>query len=145
MDDLIAFLNARFDEDEAAAQAAARDTERFAGRANWSAAFGTIVTDAEDPGWAICDLAPFVDDECLARHIARHDPARVLREVAAKREILDRHMPHQPAFGGPACNWCSEDVDDRPQLAKERWPCPDIRSLAAVWNDHPDYRAEWAP
>lgn len=70
---------------------------------------------------------------------------RWLREVEAKRAILDRHAPHQTAFYGLACDWCSEDVDDRPQLAKERWPCGDVRALAAVYSGHPDYRAEWKP
>lgn len=70
---------------------------------------------------------------------------RMLREVEAKRAILDRHTPHQPASGGLACDWCSEDVDDRPQVAKERWPCPDVRSIAAVWSGHPEYRPDWKP
>jgi hypothetical protein len=72
-------------------------------------------------------------------------PARVLREVTAKRAILDRHAPHETAFSGLACDWCSEDVDDRPQIAKERWPCPDVLSLAAVYSDHPDYDPGWKP
>jgi hypothetical protein len=75
----------------------------------------------------------------------RFGQARVLSEIAAKRAILGRHKPHETAFKGPACDWCSDDVDDRPQLWKEPWPCPDARSLAAVWSDHPDYRPEWAP
>ena len=136
MDDLIAFLNARFDEDEAAAQAAARDTERFAGRANWSAAFGTIVTDAEDPGWAICDLAPFVDDECLARHIARHDPARVLREVAAKRAILAEYE----RVAGSAQAYPNNATITSLGAAQTV-----VKALGTVYSDHPDYRGEWAP
>ncbi len=71
------------------------------------------------------------------------DESAGTRMIDAFRAILDRHMPHETAFGGPACDWCSEDVDDRPQLAKERWPCPDVLSLAAVWSGHPDYRQEW--
>lgn len=125
MADLIAFVTARLDEE------------------HWEA-----YKFHRDGGWSADMLATlFGRDESdpVIQHIARHDPARVLREVAAKRAILDRHMPHQPAFGGLACNWCSEDVDDRPQIAKESWPCPDVRSLAAVWSDHQDYRQEWAP
>jgi hypothetical protein len=124
MDDVVAFVRARLDEDEAAAKAA------------WG-----IEWD-----WRYV-AQPFGERPSIAHtvHIARHDPARVLREVEAKRAILDRHMPHETAFDGLACNWCSEDVDDRPQIAKERWPCPDARDLAAVWNDHPDYRQEWKP
>ncbi|MEW2051673.1 DUF6221 family protein [Streptomyces sp. NPDC005476] len=29
----------------------------------------------------------------IAQHVALHDPARVLREVEAKRRVLDRHVP----------------------------------------------------
>jgi len=115
-----AFLAARLDEDEAAANEIHRPRD-----------CGSVDRDGEfdpDPIWCSCDY-----------------PARVLREVEAKRAILDRHAPHETAFDGPACDWCSEDVDDRPQLAKERWPCPDVLSLAAVYSDHPDYRPEWRP
>ena len=95
------------------------------------------------------DLAEFVaarldEAEALAGKALIWQPL-ALRMVKAGRSIMSRHTPHQPAFGGPACNWCSEDVDDRPQIAKERWPCPDVLSLAAVWSDHPDYDQEWAP
>jgi hypothetical protein len=83
MDDLIAFLNARLDEDEAAAKQAAGGIHGR--RENYKA----IVADAADPdNWAIVDLSPLAEDEYLGTHIARHDPARVLREVAAKRAIL---------------------------------------------------------
>ena len=123
MDDLIAFLRARLDEDGAAAEAAR-----------------AVCTE-----WYIACDDDSVTISALREHVGRHSPARALREVAAKRAILDRHMPHETAFGGPACDWCSEDVDDRPQLAKERWPCPDVRDLAAVWDGHPGYRPEWKP
>jgi len=122
VDELIAFWKARLDEDEASAKAAAVDVKRFAGRANWSAELAPIVIDAEDPDWAIVDLSPFVDDECLARHIARHDPARVLREVAAKREILAEYEAAYRTDLGVA-----------------------IKALAAVDSGHPDYRQEWKP
>jgi hypothetical protein len=47
-------------------------------------------------------------------HIARHDPARVLRQCAALR------------------------------LALEFWRgLTRLRTIAAIWSDHPDYRPEW--
>lgn len=87
------------------------------------------------------------EDEAVAQEVASAVGyrSRALREAGAKRAILGRHMPHQPAFGGLACNWCSDDVDDRPQIAKERWPCPDVRSVAAVYSGHPDYDEAWRP
>lgn len=88
---------------------------------------------------------PFGNPDAAQReHIARKDPGRVLREVAAKRAILARHKPHETMPAGLACNWCSDDVDDRPQLMKMDWPCPDVRAIAAVWSDHPDYRSAWS-
>jgi hypothetical protein len=132
MDDLAAFIEARLAEDEAMAMAAAADVNRLAGRANWTSE-ARMVTDAEDPDWAIADLSPFIDDECLARHIARHDPARVLREVAAKRAIVADHAPSEVA--PDACRRCKGGM---------AFPCRTIRHLAAAWSDHGDYRAEWA-
>lgn len=143
MDDLIAFLSARLDEDEAAARAVKDNSAPWDGQ--WQPRERNALETRN--GWVLAVSIPIGSDFApgVVEHIARHDPARALREVAAGRAILDRHMPHETAFDGLACNWCSEDVDDRPQIAKERWPCPDVRSLAAVWDGHPDYRSEWKP
>jgi hypothetical protein len=128
MDDLIAFVTARLDEDEAAAKLAAReggaweqdDPDRRPGAI--SSLAGPVVYDEGSP------------DEYQGAHIARHDPARVLREVAAKRAIVRR------------CGWSVNEPDQYPNglvspralLARQN-----LVDLAAVWNDHPDYRAEW--
>lgn len=140
---LTEFLAARLDDKELAA--------RNAGAERWDFTGVNCEVRVREPDGdlgriiAYCRHGnPVQDDLALAIHIAEHDPARALREVEAKRAIVDRHSPHQPAFGDLACDWCSEDVDDRPQIAKERWPCPDIRSLAAIWSDHPDYDPAWA-
>jgi len=97
MDELTAFLTARLDEDEAAAVAAAGDGT-FGGRPHWSAA-GTIVTDAGDPDWAVVDLSPCIEDAALGVHIARHDPARALREVEFGRPVLVAYETRVRAFG----------------------------------------------
>jgi hypothetical protein len=114
MDELITFAKACLDEDEAAAKEAA---SRPLGAA-WDD--GTRLT-------------------AVARHINRHDPARVLREVAAKRAIVARY---ERAAAIP------ESV-----LSFRRWEdsgyaeaCLDaVRDLATAWNDRPGYRPEWAP
>jgi hypothetical protein len=62
-------------------------------------------------------------------HIARHDPARVLAEVAAKRQIVELH------FLRSSGRLCNEDDD--------LWPCETLRLLARPYVDHPDYRHEW--
>ena len=72
-----------------------------------------------------------------ARHIALHDPARVLREVTAKRAIVDAHPEGEDG-------WCGDEVA-LTGCRWEKWPCPGLRHLAAIYDSHPDYREEWKP
>ncbi|MFI8865331.1 DUF6221 family protein [Streptomyces sp. NPDC053707] len=71
-----------------------------------------------------------------AGHIIRHDPARVLREVEAKRRLLDVVLPDilsgDSAIEG---EWMGES-DMAGDLA---------RTLALPYADHPDYRDDWRP
>lgn len=64
MNDLIAFLRAQLEDDEQIAREAVRWDE---GCSAWS--------DAGEPDWV---------------HITRHDPARVLADVDAKRQMVDK-------------------------------------------------------
>lgn len=125
-DDLVAFLAARLDEDEEAA----RQVE-----GTWRQIDQTGVIVASDGRHAEeCASAHWAG---VAEHIARHDPARVLRDVAARRAIVT--------------SW-------RASNAEMQTPLPDDRNigvadgldeavcyLAAVYADHPDYQEEWAP
>ncbi|MEV4197029.1 DUF6221 family protein [Micromonospora globbae] len=73
-----------------------------------------------------------------AEHIARHDPARVLAEVAAKRRILDEHFEASlgdTGVGAGDCTTCTNYA----------WPCPTVRLLALPYADRPGYRPEWRP
>lgn len=74
-------------------------------------------------------------DSALSRHIARHDPDRVLRDVAARRLVLTHHTrtpgKKHPGFD---CAWCGM-----------HWPCFDIRAAALPYDDRPGYREEWRP
>jgi hypothetical protein len=101
--------------------------------------------DTEPTGWRY-DVATVPSDHDAARHIARHDPARVLREVEAMRRIVEMHPPQPTSDGAPECRECSwyeayEGFNDH----SEPWPCPTLRTLATIWADHEDYRAGWAP
>ena len=135
MDDLVAFLRARLDEDEAAAKAAAKTTA-----AQWRPDGHWVLYEHPDDSTQAVALNEDFDREPIA-HIARHDPARVLAEVAAKRAILARHHPQDHALHGRLCAWCSSTSVSLYQ----KWPCPDARDLAAVYASHPDYRPEWKP
>ena len=133
MDDLIAFVRARLYEDEAAAKVAAN----VAGP-EWTWKTGVDdfdeVTDyvMSKGGAHLIDTMGGVESE--APHVARHDPARVLREVKAKRAILAAYAPvaKNDGRGEPeyAFGWA-----DGLGMA--------VRALAAIWDGHPDFRPEW--
>lgn len=91
-------------------------------------------------------------------HIARHDPARVLADIAAKRRILARHKPilagHAPGswqlpagFVGPFtgyCELCSDCGDpDGGNNTYEPWPCPEVRDHAAPYAGQTGFKPEW--
>jgi hypothetical protein len=133
--DLVAFLRARLDEDEAAAKAAEENSF-----APWAIVNPGEVVYFEDRG---DEGKPYIVAECdgveEAEHIARHDPARVLREVEAKRRIVDRYedavtRQDDPAHSRIAAFHEVAEYDD--------WVLP---LLALPYSDHPDYREEWRP
>lgn len=123
MDDLIAFVTARLDEDEWSARGM-----EVAGE-SWELARNSPT----EPDWTVCvRLDPLTLEgradvwrEDAGTHIARYHPARARREITAKRAILADHL-----YDDQACGHAIEG-------------CP-ARRLTAVYSDHPDYRAEWA-
>lgn len=72
-----------------------------------------------------------------AMHIVRHDPARVLEEIEAKRSILAIWERMDDA----AAEKPSESIYTGACLALRGV----ARQLAAPFSDHPDYRQEWRP
>ncbi|MEU5281048.1 DUF6221 family protein [Streptomyces asoensis] len=71
----------------------------------------------------------------IALHVALHDPARVLREVAVKRRVLARHALG-PATGDPELPW---DNRNDGQYDGDTWACDDLFDLASPYGDHPGY------
>lgn len=148
MIDLVAFLRARLDEDEVAAQAAADgDSGTWFVGGKWN------VYRAEDEARFDEDyqgdehrLVVYGNMEVQSEHIGRHDPARVLREAEADRALiaaLQRAQRDQPAPESfhddpydPAVSYGAGEVAGLLLAAKLR---------AAVYRDHPDYDQEWAP
>lgn len=140
MDKLVRWLGEQLDEDERIARAAC---EGGAGR--WQPLgdrHGGSVAGDHDGYHVACDEGyPTLEQ---AAHIAEHDPARVLREIDAKRQLIARHaesdFPYNPDDGPGDYSWtaqcdgCHEDA-----------PCTTLRILAAVYADRPGYRPEWAP
>ena len=117
---LLDFLLARIVEDEEAAHAA-EATE-------WSTTRHRNVKAVDD------GLIAAVGTHSAA-HIARHDPQRVLAECRAKRRIirLATEADRAPRFAVPTA----------PEEARAFTLDAVVRALAAVYEDHPDYRPEW--
>lgn len=139
MDDLIAWLRARLDEDERVALAATAGPWRYdptkhhrePGTVRFSEGVfaGFIGTDAT----CIATTGETDDAQSMldAEHIARWDPARVLAEVEAKRALL-QECAHELARSAPRSN-----LND--------FACTVLRSLGKPYAQHPDYRPEWRP
>lgn len=146
-DALVAFLTARLDEEEQGARTAEAD---HPSPWRWIDPGGKVKQALVDARlWTIvpsanADVYPSVK---AASHIARHDPARVLREVAAKRRIVARHRPTRGYDGdrtdGLVCQVCAAE-DHSGGLDGRAYPCDDLRDLASVWLGHPDYEPAWA-
>ncbi|MEW2420465.1 DUF6221 family protein [Streptomyces nigra] len=140
MDELVEWLRAQLDEDERIARAASWADDANAWHAEpspfnaRSAGQRWYVEDAMEDG-VVSHVDPRAsDDEGVARHIAEWDPARVLREINAKRQILDEHRPSDLAVYRPhGCPLC------------HTWPCPTARWLTTVYADRPGHREEWRP
>lgn len=168
MTSLIEFVEARLDEDKAIARAAYGETEQ-----DW-----TIDTDPDLPakhvqgrpsiktsgmGWQTtsgdgiwsCDDP---EDDCRiyrredkadAEHIVHFDPARVLREVEAKRAIIADHSSPRAAFLAADPFVGTGTRQSRRQMGEwcdhhEDFECQTLKLLAAPYSDHPDYNPEWS-
>jgi hypothetical protein len=148
---LVEFLLARLDEDARKARAAetGRRWEALT-RADSGPQVRVGDGDMDDPGpeWRREVVHPMwhCDDEldgcpdvargwiAEAEHIARHDPARVLAEVAAKRLILE--------YAPPKAHGTFDDGWRRGQMA---FHAHTLRLLALPYAGHPDYQEEWKP
>jgi len=151
---LTEFLLARIAEDAAAAGAAI-DPDRPGTHWAWFAPDDNADPDA--PRWlrsteefpTVSGVGPLpafpLGFEFLAEpstamaHIARHDPARVLAECAAKRRIVRRAQAAESALREP-------DLDDGTYFirrsCRDSWVLA-LGDLALPYADHPDYREEW--
>ena len=102
-DALVVFLLARLDEDESAARAVLLDRE----------------------------ILPFASVMQTADHGARHGPLRVLREVAAKRAVVQK------------CRDVLQAQRDGFHVGGIDFAAALIAAHASVFAEHPDFNAEW--
>jgi hypothetical protein len=182
---LIEFLRARIDEDEAAALAAV-DPECPGTHWQWvttetdtpvahgdldeaqehqKVALRTVEHVDYPPETGYGSLPAFLivyTEEVHAgagEHVTRHDPARVLSEVTAKRALLEdiNAEKHLVVDGDPyfTCNAATEERDGGESWAREKWGTAcgcgrddrverRLKLLAAPYSDHPEFRKEWA-
>jgi hypothetical protein len=134
-DDLLAFLRARFDDDERPARAATAGPWRHNPDKHWrkpgTSWFEEAVFSGAPGENAVCVAGTGETDDpqsmADAAFIAHHHPERALAEVEAKREILDR------------CGWATETGGG------SAFVLPVLRCLALTYAQHPDFREEWKP
>ncbi len=148
--DLTDWLTAQIDADEAAVRMAGW------GRREWEWRYPGGIQKEADGLWAHNRSAPGLNqneiqlwsdrsgrmDRHTADHIARWDPARVLAECAAKRQIVQLHQPTTHPVLPPECEWCG------PNTALDldaQWPCLHLKVLAAPYASALGYQPEWAP
>lgn len=138
--DIVKFVKDRLDEDE--------QTARAVGDESWkvSAERDCVIAEA---GRLMAECYPSPIDPCneaTARHMARQDPARTLRRVAAYRAILAAvEKWHDPHPGQPCTNEDNMWVECELHVAATGRVNPNVLPLlAAEWSDHPDYDPTWS-
>ncbi|MDP8927930.1 MAG: DUF6221 family protein [Actinomycetota bacterium] len=128
-DDLVTFLRARLDEIEQAARAVKplANVPVIGGPQRQEFTHGRLTFAAED------GYPKRLADQEAAAHFSRHDPARVLADVEAKRQVVELHDDQHDCPGNP------------PAYEFPYPGCATLRALALPYETHPDYREEWRP
>lgn len=91
-------------------------------------------------------VRPFIPDEGNQGEYI--DPARILAECEAKRQIVQMHRPktilriHKPGAPIEEIPVCAYDTDEDSHGWID-YPCDTLRILAEVYRDCPDYDEEW--
>lgn len=141
-----AFVEARLREDEETARAAMTwdDTTRWV--ADHQGVFEVADAIGRDDELIASTGVQHVSDGLeyeRATHIARHDPARVLREVAWKRHLLGFALAafsQESKIGERPGRDPETNAYDKGRADTARFM---LRLLAVSWSSHPDFRAEW--
>lgn len=143
MADAVAWLVAELDRVEELARAACPARGPVPGGEVWSVEeYVPSSSDAVQTGaWVVTgpdgeNGVAFVQGDRRARHIVRHDPAVVLRRVAADRQILAEH-----ANDRGDCRVCAGEADYSDDAegnrewhrSAELWPCRTVLLLAEAW------------
>ena len=134
-EDLLEFIEARLTEDQAAAEAI--DVPDWRSESSW---MSELIDPLPSQRRAYDGQFPLITAEDV-EHIARHDPARVLRDVPAKRRLLALHDIRREVsdFEGRVSTviWCAT-------CNEPDW-CLTLKLLALPFADHPGYDPSWSP
>lgn len=141
MTDLVTWLRAQL----AAVERAAAAAVEASGEQCWSANGNLYGATQTNNTIAVGPWGAELDE--VAEHMARHDPARVLAEVEAKRRILDLHDgSHECSTLRRDTDWDgnpTEEVDSCTWVAEGT--CTTVQLLALPYADQEGYREEWRP
>lgn len=113
MDDLVRWLGEQLDEDEADVRRGYLKAEPLPDYDGWDKS-------------TTAGLPPVV-------------AARVLREIDAKRQLVEQHRP--VGYGDVCLSYCRTRTPSQPQA----WPCLTLRLLALPYADRPGYQESWRP
>ncbi|APE21429.1 MULTISPECIES: DUF6221 family protein [Streptomyces] len=138
MEDLIAFLRARLDEDEELALQA----QQLGGAPSWDSAADVLLLPGLKTRRRLAEQGvPDALQDAVEAHAARHDPARVLADVDAKRRIVTAYEEAATEFQdiGPGMVSYDRMVGSVSSLRTA------IECLSLAYADHPDYQDMWRP
>ena len=156
--DIVEFLTARYDEEAASARRAAAVARGAEWASDIESAPGSCFLGSEGVR-SFAQVGVSFGAHSIAEHIAVHDPARVLADIAAKRRILVEHRidgsVRDPETDSKIrlCHSCGEpdygtwrlhlkalrDEDGFISL----YPCATLRLFAAPHAEHEDYDEAW--
>lgn len=127
MTDVVEFVLARLDEDAVAARAVkplGHVVDMGGKRLNERFIHGRMSYSGED------GAGRFESDRAAHAHFARHDPARVLDDLHAKRWLVERaaHVMTHSSNHAEVTAWLHV-----------------VQRLAVPYGDHSEYRSEWKP
>jgi hypothetical protein len=132
VDDLVRWLGEQLDEDERTARESGGAAWEELPVSGWVHTSPLPATEWQPPGYDHhVASAPLPADRA---HIIRHDPARVLREVDAKRRLVYLAVQLPKVTAGT-------DMFDN---HRDAW-AEVLKQLALPYADRPGYREEWRP
>ncbi|WP_318203017.1 DUF6221 family protein [Streptomyces sp. SCL15-4] len=138
---LVRWLGEQFDVDERIARAACWDEQSDVWTVRPPQEPCERYTVVDYLGDGVVAVTPEnADADGVGQHVAEWDPRRVLREIDAKRRLLELHAPGQMEYvDGDVCMVC--DVRGEEPF----YPCATVRLLALPYAGRPGYREEWRP